>query len=157
MKQLLIFSLVVLSFPLFAQSNIVSSGGSGTGNDGSTITYSVGQIDFVAIESTQGSLYLGNQHPYEIFVLEIDENEIGINYLLYPNPTANNVSLSISQFENSTLKYSLFDTSGKLILEDLIKNDVTSIPLQNLASAIYYLTVFDEKMKALKTFKIIKN
>ena len=58
---LLLFSCISLS-NLFAQKGIVTSGGNAIGSSG-TVSYTVGQIDFIAASNATGSISQGVQQP----------------------------------------------------------------------------------------------
>jgi hypothetical protein len=74
----------------------------------------------------------------------------------YPNPTTENLTLKVKDFELSTLYFQLFDMQGKLLETKKLVGNETNIETSNLAPAIYFLKVKDGD-KELKMFKIIKN
>jgi hypothetical protein len=47
------------------------------------------------------------------------ETAINISLTAFPNPTTENLSLQISDFENEKLTYQLIDMQGKLIINGL--------------------------------------
>ncbi len=157
MKKISINFIYLFAISGFGQSNIVASGGVASGNDGSTLSYSLGQIDYISIESVQGTLSLGNQQAFEIFILEVLENYPKINFSLYPNPTTSSIQLSLDTSDFENFNYTLFDVNGKLVLNDKIKNSITTISLENLSASIYFLSVYNLQSKLVKSFKIIKN
>lgn len=65
---LLFFSCTIISAN--AQKGIVSAGGSATGSGGS-VSFSVGQLDFIAVNSANGSVFQGVQQPVNSSVLPI--------------------------------------------------------------------------------------
>lgn len=142
---------------LYAQDAIVTSGGVASGSNGS-IDFSVGQVFYSTSFGTNGSLSAGIQQPYEISIINsIDENlGIILECLAYPNPTSNNLTLSIEKFNTKHLSYLLFDTSGKLIEQQDIQTSNTLIKMTHLVPSVYFLKVTDGKT-VIKTFKIIKN
>jgi len=74
---------------------------------------------------------------------------------VYPNPTADNLTLQIKDFNNVKLTYQLFDMNGKLLENKKIIGNETSIVMSNLVPANYFLKV-TKGNKEVKTFKIIK-
>ncbi len=139
----------------FAQQNTVAAGGEATGSTG-TLSYSVGQIDYFEATGSGGTANYGVQQPYEFFVLgEDDFKTIELIATVFPNPTAEQVTLQISEMQFDTLRLHLFDLSGRDIYQSKITSEETIIPMYQLASATYFLSVFDQN-SLLKTFKIIK-
>ena len=65
---LLIPLCTLLSAPIFAQKNTVASGSVAIGAGG-TVSYSIGQTDFIAATGGGGRITQGVQQPYEIFVV----------------------------------------------------------------------------------------
>ncbi len=141
---------------LQAQESINASGSNATGSGGS-VSYSVGQVVYTSITGPNGVVAQGVQQPYEISVVTRGEVVNGINLCVsaYPNPTVDNLTLSIHDFELSNLLYQLYDLEGKLLQNEKITGNLTSIAMSNLVPASYILKVIQGN-KVVKTFKIIK-
>lgn len=138
-----------------AQSGFVTTGGETTSNEGS-ITFSIGQNFYDSTTlSPDGFYYLnqGLQIPY----IEFIPLKIKLDVLAYPNPTIDNLNLLILDYEkqNQDLQYFLFSIDGKLVMNNKITSELTSINMQHLPKAIYLLQVFGSVLQA--NFKIIKN
>lgn len=139
-----------------SQNTAVASGGDSTGSGGK-VSFSVGQITYTSASGTNGSVNQGEQQPIEIATLGIDEFPvITLAMSVFPNPTANNVTLKITDMATENLSYQLIDLSGKLILNDKISTPETFIQIKNLNASTYLLSVTDNN-RTIKTFKIIKN
>ncbi len=135
-------------------SNTVSAGGVSTGTGG-TITYSIGQVDDIRATGTGGTILQGVQQPFEIFVVSgVEETGIGLVASVFPNPTANILTLSIINSNLQQIKYKLFDVNGKLLSEQNINEEQTSVEMTGYASGSYFLSVLNNN-KELKTFKFI--
>ncbi len=139
---------------LQAQEAISTAGGNASGSGGSA-SYSVGQVVYTTNNGTSGSVAQGVQQPYEIFAVGIKETSMNISLTVYPNPTADNLTLQIKDFNNVKLTYQLFDMNGKLLENKKIIGNETSIVMSNLVPANYFLKV-TKGNKEVKTFKIIK-
>lgn len=154
---ILICSLLVL-FGLgtvFGQSNTMASGGEASGSDGS-MSYSVGQIDYIYMTGSGGSANQGVQQPFEFFVLGNDEfPEILLEMAVFPNPTSSFVTLQIGDLSSANLLYQLYDMHGRLLKKEAISLPRTRIDMENYASAMYLLHVSDSN-RNLKSFRIIK-
>jgi hypothetical protein len=136
--------------------SIPATGGNASGNGGS-VSYSVGQVMYQIHISTNGSVAQGVQQPYEISIVTAIEEAKGINLAVsaYPNPTCDNLTLSITEFDISILSYYLYDMQGKLLQSDMITGNKTSIVLSNLETGTYFVKVIQGN-KEVKTFKVIK-
>jgi hypothetical protein len=150
---LLVFGIISIK----AQNGTVSSGGIATGAGGS-VSYSVGQLVYTTNTGINGSLAQGVQQPYEISVFTaIEESEnISLQFSVCPNPASDYLLLKIENNKTQDLIYYLFDINGELLIHKKITETKSRIDLQNFASSVYFLKIFDKK-KEIKVFKIIKN
>ena len=156
-KQPILIALVLASFSFAAsaQQSVNASGNNAAGAGGSS-SYSVGQVVYTTNSGTTGKLTQGVQQPYEISTLGIDElPELSLQFSAYPNPTTNVLTLAIENYSTDTLKYQLFDITGKVIASNKLTGSRTNIDMNNYQAAIYFLKI-TENNKEIKTFKIIK-
>ena len=142
---------------LQAQTSVNATGGNASGSGGSA-SYSVGQLAYTTNTGTNGSVSEGVQQPFEISIVTGIEEAKGINLSVsaYPNPTTDYLTLSIGEFDISNLSYQLYDMNGKLLQNEKITGNQTSIAMGNLVPANYFVKVIQGN-KEVKTFKIIKN
>lgn len=75
---------------------------------------------------------------------------------VYPNPTTTILNLQISDATSRSLTYTLYTINGKLIEQQQINSNTTTITTSGLANGTYLLQVKD-KSTLIKSFKIIKN
>ena len=144
------------SFKLQAQNNTVSGGGQASGTGGS-VSYTVGQIAYAALTGTNGSLIQGVQQPYEIsIVTSLEDLTIDIKAQVYPNPTTDQLVLSVGTEAYNNLRYLLVDIQGKVIKTDRIINSNSTLDLSKLSNGTYFLRVLSNN-KPIKTFQVIKN
>lgn len=137
------------------QEATVASGSSVSGAGGS-ISYSLGQIDYTTNVSPSGTISQGVQQPIEIYSLSTgDFTNIHLQILVYPNPTANLITLLIKDVASNSFEYQLFDLTGSQIVAKKISHAETQIPLENLPEATYLLNVMHNN-KIVRSFKIIK-
>ncbi len=139
------------------QTAIPATGGTATGSGG-TSTYTVGQVIYITIPGTSGSVAQGVQQPWEISVVTAIEKTEGITLgmKVYPNPADDVLTLTIDPFEDMDLKYMLYDMNGMLLQEKKIEDSLTEIPLLNYSSTMYLLRIVNNKQE-IKVFKIVKN
>jgi len=142
---------------LQAQTSINVTGGDASGNGGSA-SYSVGQVVYTTNTGTNGSVAQGVQQPFEISVVTGLEEAKGINLSVtaYPNPTTDYLQLKVESEKLKNLSYQLYDINGKLLQNEKIIGNQTSIIMSNLLPANYFVKVIQGN-KEIKTFKIIKN
>jgi hypothetical protein len=138
-----------------AQESANASGGDATGSGG-TVSYSVGQVVYTTNTGSTGSVAQGVQHAYEIFTLGIKETELNITLSVFPNPTADNLILQTSDYNNEKLAFQLCDLQGKLLTSGLVTAQQTQINTASLPAATYYISVVNQENKKVQTFKIIK-
>lgn len=141
---------------LQAQESPTASGGDATGSGG-TVAYSVGQVVYTTNTDASGKVSQGVQQAYEIFTVGIKETELNISLSVFPNPTADNLTLQISDYNNEKLSYQLFDMQGKLLNNGQVNAQQTEINTASLPPATYFVNVVNQSNKKVQSFKIIKN
>ena len=139
---------------LHAQETVTTSGGDATGTGG-TASYSVGQVIYTTATGTNGSIAQGVQQPYEISVTTgVNKTTINLELSVYPNPTTDYLTLKVE--DNTELNYQIYDNHGKVIANKKVTATTSTINLESLPKATYFLNVVNNS-QVLKTFKIIKN
>ena len=152
-----VFILISIASKTQAQQDVAVSGGNASSTDGSTMSYSVGQVFYTIILASDFSIIQGLQQPYEISnFLGSEQMNINLSIAAFPNPTTNLLTLTVGDFDTRDLSYQLYDISGRFIENKQINAKETSIVMQDLDSAVYLLKIVRDN-KDLKTFKIIKN
>ena len=156
MRKTFILLLLCGSFNLYAQNNTLSSGGQASGSGGS-VSYSIGQIAYSSLSGTNGSLIQGVQQPYEISIItSINDLTIDIKAQVYPNPTTDQLVLSIGTEDYKNLRFVLVDLQGKILKTDRIINPTSTLDVSKFSNGTYFLRVLS-KNKQIKTFQIVKN
>lgn len=131
------------------------AGGNGTGSGGS-VSFTLGQIDYVASVGTNGKSNPGVQHPHEIFIVGLDPDPTDdVQLSVYPNPASTQVTLSIQNLNFHGFSYQLFDANAVLLDFDNLKSASTQIPFEKITSGTYILKVL-EGNTSIRSFKIIK-
>ena len=146
---------------LQAQQSVNTAGGNAVGNGGSA-SYSLGQSGFRTHAGTNGSVAEGVQQPYEISIVTAIEGteEISLSVSIYPNPTADFLTLSMydevsASNDFSKYSYQLLGMNGKLLRDTRITDIQTSIAMSNLMPATYLLKVIKDNQE-VKVFKVVK-
>ena len=156
MKHILFLIILFSSSVSYCQREVVASGGNASGSGGS-VSYSLGQVAYQSVTGTNGNVNQGVQQPFEIFTLSNSEFDTSFSAILFPNPAAVSVTLSIDlSKEGANYDYELTDVTGKRISHDKITADETTINVEGLAEACYFLNILNGN-KRVKTFKLLKN
>ena len=138
-----------------SQESINSSGGDATSSGGS-LAYSVGQVVYTTNSDISGTVSQGVQQAYEIFTLDIKEPTRNMSLSVFPNPTANNLTLQLENVITKDILYKLFDLQGRQLQKGEINTQQTQIYTSGLPSGVYLLKVTDQDGKNIQTYKIIK-
>jgi hypothetical protein len=152
----IIFSSFLLTFSmcLNAQSAIVASGGDVSSNAGS-VSYSIGQVAYVGVSNTNGSVSQGVQQTYQVTTVGILLADADFSLSVFPNPTTNQITLEVGSYNNQLLNYVLVDTEGKLIQANKVLDKQTNIDMNSLPTASYMMEVYEDNKK-VQSFKILK-
>jgi hypothetical protein len=149
--------LVFGGFPanaLFAQQQILSANCDATGIGG-TVTWSVGQVAYCAWSDATGFITEGVQQPYEIFITGFEESASTPQFIVFPNPTSGKVTLKIFDPGLKNIDACIYGMNGKRLLTVNVTSEETTIPMDDLRPATYFLNIL-EKDQTVKTYKIIK-
>lgn len=141
---------------LQAQESVNTSGGDATGSGGS-VAYSIGQLVFSTYNGTTGSEAQGVQHAYEVFTLDIKDVISNLSISILPNPTTDQLTINIDNYQDEKLVYEMYDVNGKLITKNQIISKETHIYLDQMPSATYFFYVLNKDNKKSHSYKIIKN
>lgn len=146
---------ILSSTVLMAQSGIVPAGGDAIGSSGS-LSYSVGQVDYLVTDASAGKSNQGLQVPWEITVESGVENiSIELVAKVHPNPVSDVLQLSIGDLLSEDMKYWIYDIQGKLIMESSLYEEKTGIDFSHLAASTYILHITSGQ-KIVKSFRIVK-
>jgi hypothetical protein len=138
-----------------AQHSINTTGGDVSGTGG-TIAYTIGQVSYLSVSDTSGSISEGIQQTYLISQVGLKESGYKISVSVYPNPSDNFITLQVENLSSKSLHYQVCDLQGKSILQGTVLTDKTPIHLEEMSAATYYLSIIDELNNLIQTFKIIK-
>ena len=157
MKKIMILGFCLLGWGknLKAQYNTVAVGGDAIGAGG-TVAYSVGQIDYITANGSNGKITQGLQQPYEVYTTGIETGNNSVNAInAFPNPATDELTVYTTSDELKNLSVTLYDLQGKELQNEKFTGTTINLSLLNLANGTYLLNVNDNN-KQLKQFKIIK-
>lgn len=138
-----------------AQKSTNAAGGDAVGSGG-TVAYSIGQVGYTNNSDASGTVSQGVQQAYEIFTLGIEETEINISLSVFPNPTADVLTLHINDYNNDKLSCLLYNLQGELLITVQITGQETKIDAASLASATYIINILNQENKQVQLYKLIK-
>lgn len=128
----------------YAQQTVPASGGNALGIGGSS-SYTVGQVVYTTNTGANGSVAQGIQQPYEISTLVgLEVTDIKLKLTAYPNPTNNLIHLNIGNYDNEKLSYQIYDIQGKYSIGRQIRENLTSVVLEEFSGSTFLLNVLEE-------------
>jgi hypothetical protein len=153
-RTLSVAAFFLCNLPLHAQESI-NAGGGDIIDPAIGVSYSLGQPFFEPVTNAESSVTPGIQQAYEISIISGLPEITGLQLQAYPNPATDYLNLSFPGFNEKKYTMTLIDQSGRIIYIDEIKNELSQIEVQALASGVYFLQIA-EKEQQIKVFKIIK-
>ncbi|GHT64633.1 hypothetical protein AGMMS50239_22680 [Bacteroidia bacterium] len=158
MKKNLIAVILLFTFfslELKAQESVNAGGGDIKSSD-IVISYSVGQVFVEPVAYPEGSLTPGIQQVYKISLITgLPDVITKLKMQAYPNPATDYLELSFPEFNKAKHTLSLIDQTGRTVINDEVKSEISRLEVQGLASGVYFLQIAD-KEQIVKVFKIIK-
>lgn len=147
--------LILISIVSYGQET-AAAGGEAIGVDGFS-SYSIGQILYSTHTGSNEFIIQGVQQPYEISEITGIQDEIGVQseINLFPNPTENDLSLSIIDSDISFFQYFMYDMNGKLLHSNSVSKNTVPIVMNNLSKGGYIIRIM-KNSKEVKTFKVLK-
>ena len=155
MQSLIIFSitLFLLPFTLSAQQDVIAAGGNASSSAGN-ISYSIGQVIYTNESNADGSINQGVQQPFSITPIFVEESMKEIVVALYPNPTRDQVLISIPVLRVG-MTISVFDIQGTQIEERPVQSSQTLLFVNDWPAAQYIIRLCDNT-RTCAEYKLIK-
>lgn len=157
---LLIAAVATVSAQSLERQVIASTGGYSEAN-GVSLSFTVGEPVIETAVSGSVVLTQGFQQPDDITTGINDKPSVTVNYTVFPNPTANTITIDLQSDKNVEVELALYDLGGQRIsmLDRKTRVEGTAqeeMDLTNLAAAQYILVLSDVNGKPLKNFKVQK-
>ena len=151
MKQLLLLGLLTIISSVHSQE-VVSTQGETYSSPNAIIDFTVGEVVINTVSDGTNNITQGFHQTNWNFV-GLENHTPSFEAIIFPNPTLEVLNIRASAFENVT--YTLYDAQGKLIVKDKLTAEQTLIPVSQLATGSYSITL-NNPTQNLKTFKLIK-
>ncbi len=138
------------------QPFVITTNGNTYQNNNVQISYTVGETVVYTLTSANSILTQGYQQPHYNITLIPQHNDDNLNISIYPNPTTDELYIHIISPHNNTFTLDLYDLTGKRIYQNTFTHKTITLPLQQVATGKYILTITSHELKEHKTFEIIK-
>jgi len=162
MKKIIFLTLVFgYANCLFSQSitpQVISSAGNYAEGTNVSISWTLGEVATETIGNNDNIITQGFHQPdYNIVVIEHIESP-QLDVTIYPNPTNGLLNIEWKGNDNSTAVISLFDLTGKQIINQKVSetSSIGQIDITGLANSTYILQIISEDAKLKKDFRIVK-
>jgi hypothetical protein len=134
----------------------LSAGGGNASNAGASVSYTIGQLDYVNQSNSNGSFNQGVQQPFEFFTIVSIEEAGSIEGLsIYPNPTRGEIFVNLNTAKEKVV-LRVYDALGKFIFTQTLSTPQNRLELGALANGAYYIHFNSENGKQNEVIKIIK-
>ena len=157
-KQLLTIAAIGLLGTIKAQTVmpevLSSSGGSGQTAQVS-LAWTIGEPVTTTVSDGTSTLTQGFQQPTLLIATSQNENNELLSLFVYPNPTADYVTLKLDQSNDAQYNFKVFDSAGKLVNEGKANASQPNISFQGFASGQYTISLLSPKLKQ-QSISIIK-
>lgn len=116
----------------------IDSGGNSTSNGNITVLYTIGEVNVQELNA--GNILLSEGFISSDFgeTLSIgDENSIGNQLLMYPNPAKDLVTFA--NLPHGEIQMIVFDINGKVIVSKIVNTETARIDTSNFPNGVYLL------------------
>ena len=152
MKKRTLFLFSLLSTIAVSAQEVVSTLGDSYSNASSNIDFTIGEV--IINTGTDGTVDLTQGfHQTNWNFVGMEDHSPSFKVTVFPNPTSEELQIRTSSFDNVT--YTLYDSKGKLILQDKLSAEQTTVQVSQLAPGSYSITL-NNQTRNLKTLKLIK-
>lgn len=145
--------LSLLSTLSVSAQEVVATQGDSYSNASANIDFTIGEVIIDTGTDSNNDITQGFHQTNWNFV-GLEDYAPNYEATIFPNPTEDVLNIRTDMFDNVT--YTLYDSQGKLVMQNILSAEQTSIQVSQLAPGSYSLTLNNETQN-LKTFKLIKH
>ncbi|WP_430412088.1 T9SS type A sorting domain-containing protein [Kordia sp.] len=118
-------------------------------------TYRLEDQDDNVLINGNGSFGASTSNVFKVIApLSISEEALASNLHIYPNPSATDFTVSVSNFSN--LAYEISSVTGQKIHAGTFTNGLNTLSMQREAAGLYFIKILDIETNISITKKIIK-
>ena len=157
MKKKIGFIIVLLLCALHVQcqQQVVSSAGNFHSNASGSISWTLGELAVETLTTAGNILTQGFQQSRLTVVGIGDIPALDFEIVVFPNPASDHLIIRTDKEQHENLYYQLYDLTGKLIVQDRIRETETTIAVNHLRAAVYLLRII-EGNRQVRSFKVVK-
>mgnify|MGYP001293814042 CR=1 FL=1 len=152
MKRNIIILISLLATISISAQEVISAQGDTYSGSGLVLDFTVGEVIINTVTDGTSTLTQGF-HQSKWSVVGIRDLFPDFEANVFPNPLEEVLNIEASAYEN--VKVFLYDAQGKLVREDKLYAELSTIELSELAAGAYSL-LLTKANQNLKTFKLIK-
>jgi len=149
-------SLSIAGLTALQSQQVVSSAGADFQGENVSLSWTIGEP--VTETLTNGSIVLtqGFQQGY------LSSNSIEdlfspfLCLKIFPNPTADDLTLLVKAENNAKLRFFLHDMNGKIVSNGTVEPDLNQIDMYRCPHGVYLLRIVNKRGEAVKSFRVIK-
>lgn len=148
-------TLVLISFfsvGVLSAQEVVSTQGDSYSSGVANIDFTIGEV-VINTGSDGGNDLTQGFHQTNWTFVSVQDHVSNYEVDVYPNPTQNLLKIQTGNYDN--VSYTLFDGQGRIVLQNQLTSDLTTIQVAHLATGTYTLRL-NNKEKNLKTFTLLK-
>ena len=151
----IIIVLLLCALHVQGQQQVVSSAGSFHSNASGSVSWTLGELAIETLTTASNILTQGFQQSRLTVTGIGDIPQLDFEIVVCPNPASDHLIIRTDKEQHENLYFQLYDLSGKIILQDRIRETETTIPLNHLRSAVYLLRII-EGNRQVWAFKVVK-
>lgn len=163
MKYLLALLLAPVVLCVHAQSltpEVQASSGDFYTGGGVTLSWTLGETVTETYSSPSNIVTQGFQQP-DVTVTKVEEATAGVNVVVFPNPTAGQLSVELTSVASRKMQLELVDINGRLLHSQQAEVpagvQTLTMDIASLAAGQYMLRVKDTGKKTESVYRIQKN
>ncbi len=154
MKRHIIILISLLATISISAQEVISTQGDSYSGSGLVLDFTVGEVIINTVSTSSGSHTLTQGfHQSKWSVVGIRDHFADFEANVFPNPLEEVLNIEASAYQN--VRILLYDAQGKLVREDKLYAELSTIELSELAAGTYSL-LLTKANQNLKTFKLIK-
>ncbi|MDX2360596.1 MAG: T9SS type A sorting domain-containing protein [Crocinitomicaceae bacterium] len=152
-KQLIAICVIAFTHFCFGQE-VVSTQGDSYSNASGSLDFTIGEVVINTVSDGNNDLTQGFHQTNWNFV-GLEDHQPDFEVSVFPNPVEDALNIRTSHFEE--VNYALYDSRGRLVVQNVLEAELTAIDVSKLAPGAYQLTLTGADQSNLKTFKLVKN
>ena len=153
MKITFLFFSLICAVPAIDAQEVISSQGDSYSGPNAKIDFTIGECIIETLSDGTTNLTQGfHQTNWKFSGVEDFSPEMEM--VVFPNPASDFLQIQTADFKE--VHYELFDEAGRLVAQNELLEETTSIRVAELATGQYSL-VLSKNQQPLKIFKLIKS